>query len=92
MPLGPPKLRVHAKYIFPTAGYEVTIKPAILQGINPEILILKVSVTKPEFGADVIAKIDVQYEETLDSSHYYKQVTILSECEGSGTIDVKEVH
>lgn len=69
-----PTLHVTGECLAPSAGYKITLVPAVPQGINPKILILK-KVVKPGIGIQVPTKIPVNY--TKKRSARYTNVTIL---------------
>jgi hypothetical protein len=83
-------LHVTGSVTVPTTGFTAKLVEAHPQGINKEILLLKVEETKPTGPAgDIVSHIDVHFEKK--HSHAYKQVTI----EGDGpsfTIDVKHTY
>jgi hypothetical protein len=83
-------LHVTGSVTVPTTGWKVKLVEAHPQGIDPEILLLKVEETKPTGPAgDIVEHIDVRFEKK--HSHAYKQVEI----KGDGapfTIEVKKTH
>jgi hypothetical protein len=83
-------LHVTGSVTVPTTGWKAKLVEAHPQGINKEILILKVEETKPTGPAgDVVSHIDVKFEKK--NSHAYKQVEIKGDG-SSFTIDVKTTH
>jgi hypothetical protein len=88
MPPGPARLTVTGECTFPTPGYKVTLKKKEPQGINPRILILEKTVTKPTHPEpDVVTKQKVEYKEKTDV--HYSEVQIVPDGE---LIKVQEVH
>jgi hypothetical protein len=85
MPPKPYQLRVTGK-VKGNEGQTTELVPAVPQGFNPKILILKLTIlgrgAKP-------ADLDASYEDP-DYDGQYKQVTILYEAE-SVTVDIKVV-
>lgn len=87
-PVQPPRLRVTGSCMMPTPGYQLALKRAVPQGINPAILILELSVTRPTGNVStVVTKTDVRYEEQTDQR--YTSVTIRP---GDISVPVQEVH
>ena len=85
MPGHPRTLTVTGTCTFPTAGYEVELRPAVPQGINPLDLLLGKIVTPPSGpAADVITDVEARYEEVTDVM--YETVTIMP---GGPTIKVE---
>lgn len=83
-----PRLRVTGKCTFPTSGYKVTLKEAVPQGINPNILLLRKTVTPPKgIVLPVLQTIPVSFEKK-NVKRKYTHVTILPEVT---TIKVKHV-
>jgi hypothetical protein len=76
MPPGPWTLRVTGKCRFPIHGFKVTLKPAVPQGINPTILLLRKTV-KPPIGPVIQTPEVVNVTFTMKTKVKYKQVTIL---------------
>lgn len=71
-----PTLHVTGQCIAPTTGYKIRLVPAVPQGINPKILLLKKVVTKPTgIVLPVVTKVDVHY--TKKTKTRYTHVTIL---------------
>ncbi|HUP60868.1 MAG TPA: hypothetical protein VNA69_10660 [Thermoanaerobaculia bacterium] len=76
MPPGTPTLTVTGVCYTPTPGYRIKLVPAIPQGINPLILILKKVVAKlPGVWPQKVTKHDVRY--TKKTKTKYTNVTIL---------------
>lgn len=76
MPPGTPTLTVTGVCFTPTPGYKIKLVPAVPQGINPRILILKKVVTPPTgIRPQVITKVDVRYRKK--TTIIYTDVTIL---------------
>ena len=76
MPPGPPTLYVTGECRFPTHGYKVTLKPAVPQGINPRILLLRKIVTPPSGPVILIPQtVPVNYKQRTKTN--YTHVTIL---------------
>jgi hypothetical protein len=87
MPLGTPTLRVTGVCFTPTPGYKIKLVPAVPQGINPLILILKKIVTPPTgIQPQVITRVDVRFEKKTRTR--YTHVTILPD---GTTIKVQNV-
>ncbi len=75
MPGHPAKLTVAGTCTFPTAGFEVELRRAVPQGINPLDLLLEKLVTPPSGpAADVVTDVEARYEEVTDVM--YETVTI----------------
>jgi hypothetical protein len=75
MPGAQKRLFVIGTCVFPTTGYQVELRRAVPQGINPDILILHKVVTPPSgVVLDVITSVQVRYEEFPPVD--YKQVEI----------------
>lgn len=73
---GPGVVVVDGWCTFPTAGWQMELRKAEPQGINPEDLILERVVTVPEgYQPAVIRAIEVHWEEATDFE--YKTVTIV---------------
>lgn len=81
-----PILRVRGTVQCPTTGYEVQLEPGN-QGINPGHLRLKLSVTPPSEGEDVITDVLAELDEPTQTE--YDKVEIYGDCEA--LIDVVEV-
>ena len=76
MPPGTPTLTVTGVCYTPTPGYKIKLVPAVPQGINPLILLLKKVVTPPTgIRPQVITKVDVRYQKKTKTK--YTNVTIL---------------
>jgi len=87
MPPGTPTLRVDGVCFTPTPGYKIKLVPAVPQGINPLILLLKKVVTPPTgIQPQVITKVPVHYEKKTKTK--YTHVTILPD---GTTIKVQNV-
>jgi hypothetical protein len=87
MPPGPATLNVTGVCVFPSHGFKVTLKPAVPQGINPFILILRKTVTPPSRpGAQIPEKVTAEYRQR--ASINYTHVTILPD---GVTVKVKTV-
>jgi hypothetical protein len=70
MPPGPARLRVHGVCTFPTPGYQVILKRAVPQGINPAILILDKTVKRPTgIEPQIVTKVDARFEETTNTNY-----------------------
>jgi hypothetical protein len=70
MPPRPARLRVHGVCTFPTPGYEVILRRAVPQGINPAILILDKTVKRPTgIEPQVVTKVDARFEETTSTNY-----------------------
>jgi hypothetical protein len=69
-----PTLHVTGECLAPSASYKIKLVPAVPQGINPKILILKKVVTQGT-GIQVPTKIPVHY--TKKTKIRYTHVTIL---------------
>jgi hypothetical protein len=95
MPPGPPKLRVFGVLEAPTPGYKAKLSPASPQGINPRILILILTVTRPTgVQPQVITPVSVRYEQTVEAGQY-TQVHIRADGElltDDELLDVEVVH
>ena|SRR6478752_10093021 len=88
MPPLPARLNVSGECTFPTPGYKVTLKKKEPQGINPRILILEKTVTKPTGPEpDVVTKVKAEYHEKTNV--HYSEVQIVPDGE---LIKVEEVH
>jgi hypothetical protein len=88
MPPRPARLRVRGECTFPTPGFKVTLKRAVPQGINPTILILEKTVTRPTgIEPQHVTTITVEYEETTDQ--HIAEVLIMPD---DTRIPVQEVH
>lgn len=88
MPPRPARLRVNGTCLMPTPGYKLSLSPAIPQGINPNILLLELTVEAPGGNVpQVRTPAPVAYEEVTDRP--YTQVTIVPD---GPTIDVQDVH
>jgi hypothetical protein len=75
-PPGPATLRVTGVCTMPTPGYTLTLRRAEPQGINPNILLLNLTVEPPTgMVAQVLTPTEVVYEETTDQQ--IDQVSIL---------------
>ena len=75
-PPGTPTLYVTGKCVFPKHGFKVTLKPAVPQGINPAILLLRKTVTPPSGHVIQTPEIvNVKYSRKTKTK--YKAVTIL---------------
>jgi hypothetical protein len=86
-PGGPATLHVTGKCTFPTGGYQVELKPAKSQGINPRIYIVEKIVHPPTGAAnDVVTEVEVHYTEKTNAR--YDEVSIVPD---KVTIPVKEV-
>src|ERR1051325_5379089 len=76
-PPGPASFYAVATVQVPSPGYTATLTKAVPQGINPAILLLKVTTKKkPGFWPPVITDVDARY----DIKNYkgkYKKVTVL---------------
>jgi hypothetical protein len=71
-----PTLHVTGECTTPTTGYKITLVPAVPQGINPKILLLKKVVKKPSgIVLPVVTKVPVHY--IKKKSPRYTAVTIL---------------
>jgi hypothetical protein len=87
MPGAGPKLIVTGNVEVPTGGWNVTLKPAVPQGVNPAILILEIRAVPPSGNVtEVITQIKVRYEEAPPRQKY-TQTTIRSDS-SEFTIDV----
>jgi hypothetical protein len=77
-PPGPATLRVRGECEFPTAGFQVTLRRHVPQGINPRILLLDKVVRPPSGPApQVVTRVEVRYEEVTTAG--FDAVTILPE-------------
>jgi hypothetical protein len=74
--IGPPQFHVAASVVVPTLGFQVELRPAQPQGINPRILILDLIATPPTGPAgDVVTTLVASYH--IDNySGNYTAVTI----------------
>lgn len=78
MPVGGPKLIVIGDVVAPTGGWNVSLRPASPQGINPNILILTIEARPPTGeSSQVETKIPLRYVEA-PPAHPYTEVTIRS--------------
>lgn len=80
MPGSAPTLHVAGEVTVPTTGYTAKLEPAVPQGINPSIYLLKLVVLPPEQSEivlQVITDLPVKYSE--DTSNSYTSVQILPE-------------
>lgn len=76
MPPGPARLRVEGTCTMPTPGYKLTLKEAVPQGINPQILLLRLKTEAPtEIVPQVLTPTPVSFR--LETDFDYKAVTIL---------------
>ena len=81
------KLRVTGDLTEPTTGWTVSLERAMPQGINPNILLLKLVEVKPTDAAgNIVTTHHVKYDED-PAQVEYTQVTI----EGAFTINVHHV-
>ena len=88
MPPTPARLRVNGVLQMPTPGYQLTLKRAVPQGFNPQILMLELETQKPTGNQlQVITPTEVSFEEETDFD--YSHVTILPV---GTTIEVQKVH
>lgn len=87
MPPGPSTIHVVGKCTFPTPGYKVKLTKAVPQGINPAILLLRLTITKPTgIVPPVIQKVEVRYKAKTKTK--YTHVTILPD---NVTVKVQQV-
>jgi hypothetical protein len=87
MPPGTPTLRVNGVCKTPTSGYRIKLVPAVPQGINPKILLLKKIVTPPKgIVPPIVTAVAVKYEKK--TKFEYTNVAILPD---GVTIKVKEI-
>jgi hypothetical protein len=87
MPPGPSTINVVGTCTFPTRGYKAKLTKAVPQGINPVILMLKLTITKPTGPVIPIPqKVEVRFR--ANAPRKYTNVTILPD---GGTIKVQQV-
>jgi hypothetical protein len=87
MPPGPSTIHVTGTCIFPRRGYKASLKPAEPQGINPAILMLRLTITKPTGpGIQIPQTVQIRYK--AKAARMYTHVTILPD---GGTIKVEQV-
>ncbi len=87
MPPGPSTIHVVGKCVFPTTGYKVKLTKAVPQGINPAILLLRLTITKPSgIVLPVIQKVEVRFRAKTKTK--YTHVTILPD---NVTVKVQQV-
>jgi hypothetical protein len=83
----PARLRVEGTCVMPTPGYRLWLTRADPQGINPNILILKLQVESPTgIVPQVLTPTPVAYEEKTDQ--HFTSVTIDP---GGVSVEVKEL-
>ena len=88
MPGSTPKLIVAGEVEVPTSGWQASLKRAVPQGINPNIILLDLEAKAPTGNVlQVVSKIPVRYEESPPNVNY-TQATIRDNNE-SLTIGVK---
>lgn len=74
-PPRPPHLRVTGEVQTPTPGYKLTLKKAVPQGINPQILLLRLERQAPTgIEPQHVVTMKVEYDEQTDVR--YTQVQI----------------
>ncbi len=87
MPPGPSTINVVGSCVFPTPGYKVKLTKAVPQGINPAILLLKLTITKPTGKVpQVLQKVEVRFK--AKALRKYTHVTILPD---NVTVKVQQV-
>jgi hypothetical protein len=87
MPPGPSTINVVGSCVFPTPGYKVKLTKAVPQGINPAILLLRLTITKPTgIVPQVLQKVEVRY--SAKTKARYTHVTILPD---NVTVKVQQV-
>jgi hypothetical protein len=92
MPPGPASLHVQGVVSAPTPGYEVALRPAVPQGINPRDLILDLVLTaKPGIWPDVVTPIPVSYVVTPYSKQYDTVLVKLPSGDGI-QLTIEDVH
>jgi hypothetical protein len=76
MPPGPSTINVTGSCTFPTHGYKAKLTKAVPQGINPAILLLKLTITKPSGPViQIPQKVEVRFRDK--APRRYTHVTIL---------------
>lgn len=87
MPPGPSTINVVGSCVFPTPGYKVKLTKAVPQGINPAILLLRLTITKPTgIVPQVLQKVEVRFRAKTKTK--YTHVTILPD---NATVKVQQV-
>lgn len=76
MPPGPSTINVVGQCTFPTPGYKAKLTKAVPQGINPAILLLKLTITKPT-GPIIQPTKKVEVRFRAKAPRKYTHVTIL---------------
>ena len=84
----PNSLYVHGSVMVYTDETEVTIAKAVPQGINPEILLLELTVIKKHGPMKGVPR-EFHYEESGDQVNTYSQVQVISNQDDNCTVDIK---
>jgi hypothetical protein len=87
MPPGPSTINVVGQCTFPTHGYKVKLTKAVPQGINPAILMLRLTITKPT-GPVILTPEWKEVRYSAKAPRRYTNVTILPD---GGTYKVQQV-
>lgn len=87
MPPGPSTINVVGQCTFPTHGYKVKLTKAVPQGINPAILLLKLTITKPT-GPVILTPEKKEVRFRAKAPRKYTHVTILPD---NVTVKVQQV-
>ncbi len=87
MPPGPSTIHVVGSCTFPTHGYKVKLAKAVPQGINPAILLLRLTITKPT-GPVILTPEKKEVRFRAKAPRKYTHVTILPD---NVTVKVQQV-
>lgn len=71
MPPGPPRMHVQGTVALPSPGYDVALRKAAPQGINPRDLILDLVLTeRPGVWPEVVTSVSARYDEDPYQNNY----------------------
>jgi hypothetical protein len=87
MPPGPSTINVIGTCTFPTHGYKAKLTKAVPQGINPAILLLRLTITKPT-GPVILTPQKIEVRFRANATTRYTHVTILPD---GTTVKVQQV-
>lgn len=91
MPPGPGSFHVTGTVTMPTPGYDVALKPATPQGINPQELILDLIVTeRPGTWPQVLTPMTVRYDQQPYEGNYSGVLVRIDE-DDAVHLDVQDV-